>query len=207
MIKKLFILVFVFVFLVSFASAFGITPGRNIINYEPGFEKEYSFSIINSDEENINLVFELSGEFSRFIEFDVNEYSMSASEKSKTFNYKIKLPEEDIFYPGIHEGKIIVRESSSGELVNSVGANMGIAIKIDLDISYPDKYLEVYPQIISEYEEGPVVFLIGAKNKGDMDIENVKSEVNILNEKEKVISSFETTESAIASGEVVELTG
>lgn len=206
MIKKIFALIFTIVFLVSFASALGITPGRKIIHYEPGLEKEYSFSVINSNGEAMALSFEVVGELAEFIEFDYKDYNMKAGEHSKEFKYKIKLPEQEIFYPGTHTAQIVAREGTMSSDSN-IGVRMGVATQIDLEIPYPDKYLEVYPRIISEYEDGPVDFLVGVKNKGRVNIGNAKSYVEIFGENGKLISSFETSESPVASGERIELSG
>ena len=127
---KFFILFLCMIFLIENISGLGITPARTTINFEPNMELTKEFTIINSENKDINLVVAVQGTLKDYISISQTSFSMSSNEKSKQIGYIVNLP--DKLEPGLKSAEIVIlqlpQESGVSEAFD--GAALAIIRKI-----------------------------------------------------------------------------
>jgi len=204
----LFVIALIFVFMVPLTSGLGITPGRKTIDFEPGLEKNVSFSVINSEKENMSLVFHVQGDLNKSITLNKKYAELSSSEESKTFSYKVKLPEK-IENPGTHKTKITALKMPKDikKTGKFVGATLSVATQLYVDVPYPEKYLEISSEVINTNKGENAIFLIPIANKGKQGIKEAKAIIDIYNHVNEKIASIETKGKDLESGQRKELIG
>jgi len=109
MIKKL-IFGLLLIIIIQNVFAIGITPGRTTINFEPNLQKQGYFSIINSENKEMSVVFMVRGNFSEYVTLSETYAEFSKEESTKSFTYTINLPSK-IDTPGRHEIEIVALET------------------------------------------------------------------------------------------------
>lgn len=126
------LLVFIIVFS-NVVSSLGISPGSVNIEYVPGAEHEFKYTVITEDPESEVLV-NLVGWLAKYA-----NVSTERLRGTSTFFVYLKLP-ESIEIPGFHELGVHVREVSSEE--GSITTSVAIQTDIKIFVPYPGKYLE-----------------------------------------------------------------
>jgi hypothetical protein len=198
--KIFFILMFIFILFFSMNNllAIGITPSRTTINFEPGLSKEVSFSILNSENKDMSVIFTLQGELAEYITLEEQYAEFSANEKSKSFIYKVNLP-SNLEKPGKHEGEIVALEMSKDlkEKGTFIGATVSVITQLHVNVPYPNKYAEADVQAINS--DGEIIFIIPVLNKGKLDIVNARATIDIYTALNEKIESLETESISIDS--------
>lgn len=186
-------------------SALGVTPGRIVINFEPGLEKTVTLKILNNEHKEFNAVIFARGELSRYITLKQDSIAFKASEDSKEISYSLKLPGK-IAEPGTHQVDIVIRETGTageqGEI--SIGFLVSVASQLYINVPYPGKYIKADLDIIEAEPQEETSFYVPIYNLGEENIEKVKVTVFIL-DKGKEIASVGSNEKAAKSGERIEL--
>jgi len=124
----------IFLFNLQFAFSLGIGPGKQVVDFKPGLELEYSFKVYADSIQEIELY--SAGEFADLVEFDKKELIGSGE-----FKVKIKLPNE-IEKPGEHIILIGARERTSKQIA-TVGTSVAVQAPIVVKVPYPGKYAEI----------------------------------------------------------------
>ena len=203
---KFFVCVLIFIFAISGVFAIGITPGRTTVNFEPRLSKEVSFSIINTEHKDMNVVFFVRGDINENILLKQTYATLSASENSKTFNYNINLPEK-FDKPGLYQGEIVAQEipKNKEEEGTFVGGSVAVITQIYVYVPYPDKYLDGEVNVIEAVEGGKTLFLISLINRGKLDVVNAKAIIDIYTALNEKVATIETESESLASLERTEL--
>jgi hypothetical protein len=206
MIKKFFVLGICILFLINFVFALGITPGRTTIDFEPNLKQEIAFSVINSEHKDMAVIFDVRGDLNQSISLNKAFEEFSASEETKSFSYSVDLPSE-IETPGLHTAEIVAIEmpkdlKSAGTVI---GSRLAVISQLYVHVPYPGKYLELDPQIINAQEDGNVLFLIAAVNRGDLDIGNAKATIDVYDSFGEKVAIVESEQREILSGQRIEL--
>ena len=185
--------------------ALGVTPGRTTFDFEPGVEKEVAFTVMNSENKDMDLIVLVQGELNQSIALPEVSFKMSAGEASKTLKYKVRIPAG--LSPGPHMSEIVVIQlpgkSSTSEAF--IGAAIGIATQISIFVPYPGKYAEAGFNVIGPESDGKVTFVIPVMSRGNLDLVRVRGTIDIygaLNEKIKIL---ETNEIQVPSGQRKEI--
>ena len=192
-------------FMTSNVLALGVTPGRTTFDFEPGVEKEVAFTVMNSENKDMDLIVLVQGELNQSIALPEVSFKMSAGEASKTLKYKVRIPAG--LSPGPHMSEIVVIQlpgkSSTSEAF--IGAAIGIATQISIFVPYPGKYAEAGFNVIGPESDGKVTFVIPVMSRGNLDLVRVRGTIDIygaLNEKIKIL---ETNEIQVPSGQRKEI--
>ncbi|MFW6311960.1 MAG: hypothetical protein ACOC1K_06975 [Nanoarchaeota archaeon] len=198
--KKIFLFCIIMFFVVvnlSCVFAIGITPGRTTINFKPGLSKDVSFSILNSEHKEMSVVFAIRGNMSEYISMDKNTVDFSSSEKSKSFSYKVNLPEDynEFGGPGTHKAEVVALEIPKNmpkdlEGSPSLIATVAVITQVHIEVPYPNKYAEASVDVISSPDE--VVFVIPVNNKGKLDIVDSYAEIEIYDSMNEQVASLKT---------------
>jgi len=194
---------FILILFVQNASAIGITPGRNSIDYSSG-EKDYSFSILNTENKAMRVAFSVGGELSRYIKITNEIQEFKPDESSKTFRYVIG----DMIglSPGLHKANIIALELPDGNNEDGTVIKTSISVvhQVYVFVPYPGKYVDVGLDIVNKEEQNLVLFYIPLISRGEERVEKVSAVINIYKNYEK-ITSFETTSTSLNPSQKGEL--
>jgi len=190
--------------LASNVIALGITPARTTLDFSPGLEKTVSFSVLNSEQKNANLVVYVQGELNGSISLKETSINMLSSEESKQMSYDIKLPEE--LSPGLHTAEVVVLQLPEKSNNNAyVGAALGVATQIHVFVPYPGKYAEADLNIVNAEKNGEATFVIPVVSRGDLDLVNVRANIDIYTKLNEKVATFNTNEISVNSGERKEI--
>lgn len=187
-------------------SAIGITPARTNINFEPGLVKEVNFSIINSENKEMSVVFSVKGELAQYITLSQEFADFSSSEKEKSFKYIIELP-QDFENPGKYEAEIVALEVSKDvkESGTFVGAALAVITQVYVHVPYPDEYIETEFKIVSSEQGSNTLFLIPITNRGKVDVSEIQAIIDIYSPSGEKIASVESLKESLKKLERKEL--
>ncbi|MBW6442710.1 hypothetical protein K0A97_02930 [Patescibacteria group bacterium] len=205
MIKKILFFLLILIFISSSVSSLGITPGRTTINFEPGLTKTVEFTVINSEEKDVNLVVLVQGELNQSISLSDISFSMGANEREKKIKYTLNLPQN--LEPGLRTSEIVVVQlpEKSSESQAFIGAAVGVATQIYVYVPYPGKYAEASLNIVGPDEKGVINFVLPVISRGDLDLVRVNAVIDIYSSLNEKIETIKTNEIGILSGERKEL--
>jgi hypothetical protein len=187
-------------------SAIGITPARTNINFEPGLVKEVNFSIINSENKEMSVVFSVKGELAQYITLSQEFADFSSSEKEKSFKYTLELP-QDFENPGKYEAEIVALEVSKDvkESGTFVGAALAVITQVYVHVPYPDEYIETEFKIVSSEQGSNTLFLIPITNRGKVDVSEIQAIIDIYSPSGEKIASVESLKESLKKLERKEL--
>lgn len=146
-INKIIAVAFLLVLTLNNLSAFGITPGRTTITYN-NIDREFFFTVINSDAEDIDLRFTTSGDLGDYIVLDETSSSMRADEKYRLFRFTLNIDDE-FKIPGNYEGKInIEKVAKQGE-----GFGIGLSLNSQVVLKVTETTILLREDVFSKDEE------------------------------------------------------
>lgn len=205
--KKIIILFGMIFVLINLVSAIGITPGRTTINFEPNLQKEVSFSVTNSEQKEMSVIFYVRGELKRAVSLSQDRAGFLPGESSKSFNYVVSLPEQ-LDRPGLHTAEIVAQEVPEGaeEEGTVLGSTIAVVTQLYVYVPYPGKYLEFDVEVIEASPGQSTTFLIPMINRGNLNIQKIKTKIEIYSG-EILIDEFELGNTGVLAGERKELTG
>lgn len=184
-----------------------ITPGRTTINYEKGLVKDYSFSIVNNEKKELQIMFMIQGELNQSITLYDNLVSYTKDQESKEFKFKVSLSDSLATNPGLHEAEIVALEIPKEKSGTYVGATVAVSSLISVHIPYPGKYLDADLNIMSGEENSTATFIVPIINRGKVGISDAKAIIDIYDLANNKITSVNTESVKVDSGQRAELTG
>jgi hypothetical protein len=189
------------ILLIANVSALGITPARTTIDFEPGLKRSISFSVINSEKRDIDIVIAVQGELKNNVLVHANSFSMSSSEESRQVNYDLTLPAT--MNPGLHTAEIVVLQlpDEIGTSEAFIGAALAVVNQVYVYVPYPGKYAEASMNIINANQEEDITFIIPVYSRGEFDLVSVKANIDIYNKAGEKVDSFNTNEIDVPSGD------
>lgn len=193
-------------FLSSFSSSLGVSPARRTLTFEPGLEQEISFTVINNEGKDINLLLAAQGELGKFMTSSKSSIFISSGEPNKELSYKFELPEE--LSPGLHTGEILILEvpgGGDGEGETRVLATLAVVTQLYVYVPYPGKHADAELKVVSANEGENATFVFSVVSNGKFDLTNVWASVDVYDLSDKKVGGFTTPSIKIASGEKKEL--
>jgi hypothetical protein len=154
------------IILFSNISSLGVTPGRKILDYEPGAVRQVSFKILNTDNEDMDLLITKRGELKEDISLNTQKLSMSADENSKEISYSINMSKN--MRPGEHNGEVMILQIPKDREKQGayVGASLAVITQIRFNVPYPGRYAEAELNVKSGAVGEEVFFYIPVINRG-----------------------------------------
>ena len=188
--------------------ALGITPGRTTLNYEPGLEKEIPFSILNNEHKNIKVLLTVQGELNDSITLFDNLVEFLPSEESKSFKYRVKLPDRIAKEPGLHKAEIVAieipRASASGTYV---GATIAVVSQLYVYVACPGKCIDADLNVLDAEQNSTATFIVPVINRGKLGIGEAYALIDIYTPLNEKVATIETDSWPIKAGERTELSG
>ena len=202
--RNLLTLIFGLVLLVSIfssVSALGVTPARTIVDYSPGKEETISFSVVNTENKNMDIVVYVQGELNQSVYLQETSFSMSSSESSKQMSYTYRLPSS--LRPGPHQADIVILQlperGANGQAF--VGAAVAVATQLVVNVPYPGKYAQSDLNIVNPGQGEEATFIIPVVSLGEQDLARVQANIDIYNRLGEKVASFNTAEVSVPSGQ------
>jgi hypothetical protein len=196
--KKSLFFIFLFIFLVGFASSLGMSPAKKVLNFQPGktIEIEYiSFAI----SENTELFVSVYGYFAPYVTLSKNKLRGPDS-----FILTLNMPEE-VDVPGPHRLIVQIEEAVDEELLTStVGTTVTLRAALIIEVPYPGKYLDANLKTHNVNLGEPVNFEIYLKSHGDETI-NVRPLIEIKNEGGELTDTLILRDRILLSQEKIDL--
>jgi hypothetical protein len=199
---KLLVIVFMFLLVVNFANALGVTPAKRILDIEQDASLNYeeNFIVVNDVEDKLDFVVEVKGELADYVSLDKKKFKFKKGEREKNVSYKISLP-ENIVKPGNNDIVFIVAEDVENKEKGSVvGASLSVMTVLRVRVPYEGKYVEPEFIISKGDSDGIISFIVYAHNLGEEDIKSAKAFIEVSGSQ-----IGETNEEKILSGERKEL--
>ncbi len=184
--------------------ALGITPARTTLNFQPGLQQEIEFSLINSENKEMNIQIYTEGDLKDYIQIlGDTDFKMKSSEESRVLRYQISLPSE--LTPGLHKSEIVIvdmpKENSKEKTY--VGSALAVAHQVYVHVPYPGKYIESELKIDGEFNKRFIIPLI---SRGNEKINNVNAEIHIYDLNNNELAVLETDTISLDSLEQKEIT-
>ncbi len=198
---KLLAILLLLVLLSSGALALGITPGRTVLDYKPGQKTEVEFTVVNSENQDMDIVVFVQGELNRSISLSEVSFSMKAADKEKKLRYIVDIPNG--LSPGLHTSEVVVLQLPKKAETSQafIGAALGVATQIHLFVPYPGKYAEASLNVIGPDDDGSVTFVIPVISRGELDLVRVGAVIDIYSSLNEKIETINTNEVEIPSGQ------
>ncbi len=179
-------------FILPRANALGITPGRTTLNYEPEFEKEIAFSVLNSEYKSMKVSLIVEGELKEHVTLSEKLVEFSTLDYNKEFSYKVKLPESLKDKPGLHTAEIIALElAKETDEGTHIGATVAVVSQLYIYVPCHDKCIEADLNVL-DAEEGKLRFIVAVINRGEQKINEVKAVIDITSLEGEKIDTIET---------------
>lgn len=203
--KIYFMFVLIFMLIIPCVMGLGITPARTTVNFEPNLEKEVSFSVINSEAKDLNLVVSVQGELAEYVSLSETSFSMSSTQDSKEVLYNVNLPSE--LSPGLHTAEIMVLQSPESKDLSEtyIEATLAVITQLYIYVPYPGKYAEADLSVFN-LDDGNVQFVIPVISRGEFDLTSVKANIDIFTSLNEKVATINTNEIEILSKERKEVT-
>ncbi len=204
----LFILILIMLLCVSTLNALGVTPGRTTINYEKSLEREVMFSVLNSENKDLQIMLIVQGELKDSVVLYDSLVEFKENEASKQFKYKIKLPDSIATSPGLHSADIVILEiPKAGAGGTFVGASVAVVSQVFIYVSYPGKYLDADLNILDSEENNTATFIVPIINRGKVGIGDARALIDIYDTLNRKVASVETDYAGLEPGKRSELSG
>ncbi|MFH1289871.1 MAG: hypothetical protein ABIH92_00510 [Nanoarchaeota archaeon] len=199
--KKTIFSILFFIVMLQSVLALGTFPGRQTIDFVPGMEKTFTFTVVNSEQRDINVVISAQGELQDYIFIPEVVVRMSASETSKEISYTVKLPQE--LPPGLHTADVVLVQLpdqfvDTGQM--SVGAAVAVLTQVYVRVPYPGKYGEVNLNVFGPNENGEMTFAVPVFSRGEFALTGVKASVEVYTSLNEKVASVYTNEIASIPG-------
>src|SRR3989338_4643970 len=144
--------------------AIGITPGKKAIDYVPGTEAKGEFSVVNTENTDMDVVILVQGEFNQSVSLSDVSFKLGAKEQAKSVSYTLRMP--SLLSPGNHRTEIVAvqlpKKLPNGDAF--VGSSVAVATQIDVFVPYPGKYAEADLSVLGE--SGTISFVAPVYSRG-----------------------------------------
>jgi len=193
--------------LVPGAMSLGITPGKTTISYEKGVENEITFSVLNNEHKNMQVLLTVQGELNESVTLYEGLVEFMPSDTDKQFKYKIKMPENIADQPGSHQAEIVALEvPKAGDQGTFVGATVAVVSLVDVYVSCPGKCIEADLNVMDAEQNSTATFIVPVVNRGELGIGDVRATIDIYTALNEKIDSIETDYYPLEPSKRTELT-
>lgn len=157
-------------------ASLGMSPAVLHYNFEPNSKTEVSFTVLESDPEQLLELYVL-GDLAKYATLNKTEMTGSGS-----FIVTLNLPEK-IDKPGTHQIIVGARENP-GE-VAGIGTAIAVQASLYISVPYPGKYAELTLKSNNINVGESEVFELGISNRGDEDL-NITPYIDISSDNKTV---------------------
>ena len=190
------------VFMIGSVLGLGVSPARVTFDFEEGMSQEVFFDVVNSGEEDVEVVFGVGGDLGEYITL-MEEGGLIFGGETKSFGYVLDLP--DFLEPGVNTGEIIVSQVAGETSGSQISATLAVVSQVYVYAPYPGKYVSSKMNVYAGEADESVRFVISAVVVGEADLDSVLADVEIYDDEGDRVGSFSTDEVGVKRGERKEL--
>ena len=141
--RKIGFMVFLMILLLPQVYSLGISPARDVIDFESGLTVSRSVKILNNEYKDMTVVVMVEGNLSEYVELGESNLHFNANESEKLVNYKVYLPQK-MDKPGNHDIELLVMDVPSLKTseYTTVMARTSVISQIRIKVPYPGLYAE-----------------------------------------------------------------
>ncbi len=204
---KVLIIMVMLIVLASSAYGLGVTPAKQVIDFEPG-QKELAFKIVNNDKKDFKAVIYFRGELAEYIRLKGDALKLTKDEAEKEFIITLDIPGAG-WSPGLHSAEMVVMEQqeSSDKETTVIAAQASVIVEIFVKVPQPGKFAEAGLEVGNAEIGQEVRFVIPIKNSGKQPIFRAKANIEILGATYEKVAYIETGEIPLAVKEENQLLG
>lgn len=205
--KHIILLMIAMILIASNVMGIGISPGSKVINFEPSQEQDISFKVLNNEKKEMRVLLNTEGELAQYITLSNILIDFKATEESKEFTYKIKLPSQ-IEKPGTHSAEIIALElpTTAEQPGTYIKARIGVVSRLDVQVPYPGQYAEAKLSISKAQVGESTTFIVKVFNYGTEYIKSAQASIDILGPTNELITTLQTNGLAVKAKDIREVT-
>ncbi len=193
---------FIFINLLN-VYALGVSPGKRMVNYNPGNSLETYIEVHNNGEEKVVSIF-VKGELAPYINIDNKEIKFNKGETVRNVPLTINIPSD--INPGRKEAVIEISEEPTIRVIEgstAIGARLQVLSFIVMDVPVSAKYASINLNIIPSETETKVSSVIA--NEGYELIQNAKLRTLIYRDN-TLLNELESDIFSLLAGERKEIT-
>ncbi len=183
--KQVFIFLLMVIFISNAVNAIRISPDSIRIEFEPNFEKSYTFQTETA--ENVQIAIE--GELAKYVSVEKDNIA-----KDGTFVIKVKFPAQ-IETPG--KNLVFVGITESGKGGGMVSGVASIRTPIDIRVPYPGIYAEIGFNVRDLNINETANFVVTIHNLGKESINNAKTVIDIFDVNERLVEKLFSEEKVV----------
>jgi hypothetical protein len=127
----------------SQALGYGISPSRTLVEFQPGFSREYRVRAINDEQLTAKVVVSVSGELAEYIEILTPQVSFAPGEEHAEVRFRLSLPENMEY--GVH-----MAELRFTRLVTAEGISAQIMLAHPLRVNVPPELSHVSARLAAD---------------------------------------------------------
>lgn len=187
----------ILIVLTSSVSAYGLTPARKIISFEPGLKTEIELSALSTGDEQVFFTLKLAGALEQYAELNTKSLILDYGETRKSFKVKLDLPKELPPGPNILEVQLFDQNLAS---TATVSVKNVIVAEIVVNVPYEGVHVDTKLNIEHGKVNEPLKFTISLFGRGNAPA-NCYSKININNPEGEFVDSIVSEKVHISQGE------
>ncbi len=173
------------IFMSNIVNAIRISPDFIRIEFEPNFEKSYTFHTETA--ENVGITIE--GDLAKYVSVEKDNIAKDGSFVIKVkFPAEIETPGKNLVYVGVIEG------GKGGAMVSGIAA---IRTPIDIRVPYPGIYAEIGFNVHDLNINETANFVVTINNLGKKDIDIAKAVIDVFDINARLVEKLFTQEKAV----------
>lgn len=172
--NKIIVLGVMFVLCALSAMAIGVGPAYTNLDFQPEMSQQYTITIYNTDQADMDVSLSVEGELSEYITLDEKQVSIAADENSEDVSFNLTLPQD--ITPGDYTSMIRIRETDSFQNA-TITTSLSVNHKLRLHVPAHGKYINV--DVVDEDSVFVEVENIGLKVIDNLEVANKVEELEI----------------------------
>ena len=187
--------------LISQVSAYGITPAKKAINFEPNLETEIQFLALSKGEFPTYFTIELKGKLAEYAELNKNTLFLDIGETQEPFEVKLTLPEN--LTPGPNDLHVVLIEQDPTSDATAIAKNALIG-QVIVHVPYTGIFVDSKLQIEHGEISKPMKFAVSLFGRGEITA-SCYAEIDIKDATGKKIDTIVTNKQMVAKGDVTKI--
>lgn len=164
---------------INHAFALGVAPSKIIQDFSADLQQEFSFSILNGDNKDIDVIIYPRGDLADYVTIEKNSMHILASQKEVQVRYKVNIP-YSVRKPGVNPIEVVVEETPSNYNQQTViGGKLAVVHQLLLNAPYLGSYASLKFTANNPDSEENLVFAYTLFNEGSETIDKFHADLEV----------------------------
>ncbi len=196
-----FIFVWVLFLLSSLVSAhaFGVTPAKIVADTTADFKHDYSFTIMNTEHQDLDLTIYVRGEWQSYVNLSNSSIHLSPTDDQATISYSVDIPFA-VLQPGANTVEIVTAQSSSSVQPQgtTIFGEVAIVHQLVINVPIPGQYMTA-TFTTNDPETNDLELTYAFTNEGSETV-TPSADVQIINQNGDTIATYHTDYDPLGPG-------